>query len=51
MGVKGTDVNDDDNDPALGMITDETALWSVYVVATTLLVGRVVGCIDVVLLT
>lgn len=51
LGVEDTDINDDDNDPPLGMITDEPAPRSVYVVATTLLDGKVVGCKEVVFLT
>ena len=51
LRVDGTDVNDDDNDPGPGILTEDPVSWTMYVVATTLLVGKVVGGTEVVFLT
>lgn len=44
-------MNDDDNDPALGIVTDAPATWTLLYMVATLLVGKVVGCTEVVFLT
>ena len=51
LKVDGTEVNDDDNDATPGLLTEDPVPWPMYVVATTFLVGKVVGCTEVVFFT